>query len=73
MATQIPSADDVRKRLSELGHGQLQELADRSGVPATTLSNIRKSGKQGPTVDTLRKFWPHLVRMLKKQQQVVQG
>jgi predicted transcriptional regulator len=66
MSTHIPSAEDVRKRLSELGRGQMQELADRSGVPVTTLSNIRNSGKQGPTVDTLRKFWPHLVRMAKK-------
>lgn len=66
MSNQIPSASDVRKLLDELQRGQLQELSDASGVPVTTLVNIRKSGKQGPTVDTLRKFWPHLVRLTKR-------
>jgi transcriptional regulator with XRE-family HTH domain len=66
MATQIPSAEDVRAALRSLGRGQMQELADKSGVPVTTLSNIRNSSKQGPTVDTLRKFWPHLLRLTRK-------
>jgi hypothetical protein len=66
MATQIPSADTVRERLLALEHGQMQELSAKSGVPLSTLSNIRKSSKQGPTVDTLRKFWPHLLRMARK-------
>ncbi len=67
MSTQIPSAEDVRKRLSDLERGQLQELSDLSGVPMTTLSNIRSSTSgQGPTVETLRKFWPHLLRLAKK-------
>lgn len=66
MANQIPSAEEVRTALRSLGRGQMQELADKSGVPVTTLSNIRNSSKQGPTVDTLRKFWPHLLRITKK-------
>lgn len=66
MATQIPSADAVRERLKALERGQMQQLAKASGVPLTTLSNIRDSGKQGPTVDTLRKFWPHLLRLARK-------
>jgi predicted transcriptional regulator len=66
MSTQIPSAEDVRKRLCQLQRGQLQELSERSGVPVTTLVNIRQSSKQGPTVDTLRKFWPLLVRLTKQ-------
>lgn len=65
MATQIPSAETIREKLSELGHGQMQQLAKDSGVPLSTLSNIRNSGKQGPTVDTARKFWPHLLRLLR--------
>lgn len=68
MAIQIPSASDVRKALADLERGQLQELADKSNVPITTLTNIRKStSEQGPTVDTLRKFWPHLLRLLAKK------
>jgi hypothetical protein len=67
MATQIPSAEDVRNKLAELERGQMQELSDLSGVPVTTLSNIRNSSKQGPTVDTLRKFWPHLKRLVGKK------
>lgn len=66
MANQIPSADDVRERLLALEHGQMQQLARDSGVPLSTLSNIRasKSG-QGPTTETLRKFWPFLLRLTK--------
>jgi predicted transcriptional regulator len=66
MASQIPSADEVRQKLAALERGQFQELSKRSGVPITTLTNIRDSGKQGPTVDTLRKFWPHLLRLARK-------
>lgn len=66
MSTQIPSAETVREKLSGLGHGQMQQLARESGVPLSTLSNIRNSSKQGPTVDTLRKFWPYLIRLTKK-------
>lgn len=66
MATQIPSADAVRERLKSLEHGDMQALAKKSGVPLSTLSNIRNSSKQGPTVDTLRRFWPHLLKMAKR-------
>lgn len=67
MATQIPSAQAVRERLIALEHGQMQELSGLSGVPLSTLSNIRNSSSdQGPTVATLRKFWPHLLKMAKK-------
>jgi hypothetical protein len=66
MATQIPSADAVRERLKALKHGDMQQLATDSGVPLSTLSNIRNSSKQGPTVDTLRRFWPHLLKLSKK-------
>lgn len=66
MASQIPSADEVRQKLSSLERGQIQTLANKSGVPLTTLVNIRDASKQGPTVDTLRKFWPHLLRMARE-------
>ncbi len=66
MASQIPSPDEVRQKLAALERGQLQELSKLSGVPITTLTNIRDSGKQGPTVDTLRKFWAHLLRLSRK-------
>jgi predicted transcriptional regulator len=52
--------------LLALEHGQMQELARKSGVPLSTLANIRSTSKQGPTVDTLRKFWPLLLKMTKK-------
>lgn len=67
MATQIPSAEAVRERLLALEHGQMQELARKSGVPLSTLSNIRNSDKRGPSVDTVRKFWPHLLRLAVKK------
>lgn len=68
MATKIPSAAEVRERLSALDRGQIPMLARDSGVPVTTLINIRDSDKpQGPTVETLRKFWPHLVKLTAKK------
>jgi hypothetical protein len=67
MRNQIPSAQAVRELLLALEHGQMQELATLSGVPVTTLHNIRSSGKRGPTVDTVRKFWPVLLKMTAKR------
>lgn len=67
MADQFPTSEQVRQRLSELGYGQMQELATASGVPMSTLSNIRNlNTKHGARLDTVRKFWPHLVKLTKK-------
>lgn len=65
MASQFPSAEAVRERLLALEHGQMQQLARESGVPLSTLSNIRNSGKRGPTLETVSKFWPHLLKLAK--------
>lgn len=60
MATQFPSAEVVRERLSSLGHGQLQRLASLSGVPFTTLWKIKDGTTSNPGIETVRKFWPHV-------------
>jgi hypothetical protein len=68
MAYQVPTAEDVRSRLASLERGQLQRLASDSKVALSTLTNIRDSEKRlGPSVDTLRKFWPLLVKMTREK------
>lgn len=60
METQIPSAAEVRERLSGLGHAQVQELAAASEVPFTTLWKIKTGETKDPRIDTVRQFLPHL-------------
>lgn len=63
MATQIPSADDIQARLSTLGHKEVWELSEQSGVPFGTLWKVKSGATTNPGVETVRKFWPLLVRM----------
>jgi transcriptional regulator with XRE-family HTH domain len=58
MASNIPSAAQVRAALEPLGHAQLQELARRSGVSFTTLWSIRSGSRPNPGIDTVCKFMP---------------
>jgi hypothetical protein len=72
MDTQIPTAEQVRSALAGLGYTQVQELARLSGVPFTTLWNIRKGGPKvggkgtdNPGIETVRMFMP-FINELKK-------
>lgn len=60
MASKIPSAVDVQKRLSPLGHAQIHELALLSGVPFGTLWKVKVGDTKNPGVETIRKFWEFL-------------
>lgn len=67
MVTQFPSVEQVREGLNALTPGDLRLLAERSEVPLTTLLNIKGSDKaRGPSLETVRKFWPHLQKLVKK-------
>jgi hypothetical protein len=66
MATQLPSVEQVRDALQSLSPADLRLLAERSDVPLTTLLNIKGSDKaRGPSLETVRKFWPHLQKLAK--------
>lgn len=66
MANQIPSADELKTRLAPLGHKDVRELSQASGVPFTTLLKVKDGTTTNPGVETVRKFWPHLLRLTKK-------
>ena len=59
-AIDIPSAADVRDRLTRLSHAQMKALAASSGVPFTTLWKVRTGETKNPGVETVRQFWPHI-------------
>lgn len=60
MNTEIPAAADVQAALKELGHAQMQRLADLSGVPFTTLWKVRQGDTKNPGIETVRTFMPHV-------------
>lgn len=61
MSTHIPSAAELRARLAELGHAQVQALAARASVPFTTLWKIRTGETADPRLETVRAIWPELI------------
>lgn len=60
MDTTIPSADEVRGRLSGFSIVQMQELARISGVPIHTLTKIKSGETENPRIDTVRQFFQHI-------------
>lgn len=66
MAAQIPSAAELKAQLETLGHSELQVLANVSDVPFGTLWKVKSGVTTNPGVETVRKFWPHLVKLTKK-------
>jgi hypothetical protein len=61
MQQAIPSAADVRARLETLTAAALEALAQRSGVPITTLIKVRNGQTTNPRLETVRQFWPELI------------
>lgn len=60
MDTSIPSAQDVRDKLAPLNMRELELLAERSGVPFTTIYKIQRGETKNPGIETLRKFLLHI-------------
>lgn len=67
MAVQIPSVDELQRLLSGLGHKEVQDLARDSGVPFTTIWKVKDGTTTNPGVETVRKFWPLLVKKAGKR------
>jgi transcriptional regulator with XRE-family HTH domain len=61
MDSHIPSAADLRAKLSLLGHAQMQQMASCSGVPFTTLWKLRSGETADPRLETVRLLLPHLM------------
>lgn len=60
MKTNIPTAEQIRDKLSDLNLAQTQALADASDVPFTTLLKIRNGTTENPRIETVRQFY-HLI------------
>lgn len=60
MNTDLPSTEAVRDRLKQLKGIDIDDLAGRSGVPASTLWKIRTGVTPNPGLETVRKFF-HLL------------
>lgn len=60
MDAHIPAIDEVRARLQRLKAGELDKVAQSSGVPASTLWKIRIGATPNPGLETVRKFF-HLL------------
>ena len=61
MDTSIPSPEQVRTRLEALGHAGIKALADKTGVPFTTLWKVRAGETSNPRLETVRAIWPELI------------
>ena len=60
MQPQLPSARQVRAELAQLSHAQVQALSKASGVPFTTLWNVRSGTTKNPGIETCAQFLPHI-------------
>lgn len=65
MKSNIPTPDQVREALMALKHSQMQDLAQRSGVPFTTLWNIRSAATKNPGIKAVHAFYPHIAACAK--------
>lgn len=55
---EIPTMDAVRAALAPLTLRELEELAEASGVPFTTIYKIKRGETANPGLDTVRQFLP---------------
>lgn len=57
----IPAPSDVRAKLAALTHAQVLALAERAGVPFTTLWKVRSGETMNPRLETVCAIWPELI------------
>lgn len=60
MGIKIPTAAEVRERLSSLKTAQIQALSDASSVPFTTLLKIKNGITENPRLDTVEQFYSYI-------------
>jgi len=66
--TPLPTVDAVRATLLDLSGAEVRRLCDQSGVPLTTLWNLRVGQTATPTLETVGRFW-HLVPAILAERQ----
>ena len=54
--------DEIRSRLAPLSWSQLEELAERSGVPFHTLRKVATGETQDPRISTVQALLDHWER-----------
>lgn len=57
MNVTIPTAAEIRARLTPLTRAQMIDLARVASVPFTTLLKIRNGETENPRIDTVRQFF----------------
>lgn len=67
MENKIPTANEVRVLLAKFTTAETQDLADKSGVPFTTILKIRTGETSDPRLETVRKLYSALPRKPRKQ------
>jgi transcriptional regulator with XRE-family HTH domain len=67
MTPSIPTPAEVRATLEALSYSRCNELARLSGVPLTTLWNIRKGDTTNPGIETVGKFMPHALALIEAE------
>jgi predicted transcriptional regulator len=60
MDMSFPSIEEVRAVLEPLTLKQMEALAERSGVPFTTIYKIKRGETKNPGIETLRQFVKHI-------------
>ena len=60
MSATIPSTEDLRRRLAGFDTRRLRVLAEMSGVPFTSLYNVKQGYSNNPGIEMVRRFFPHI-------------
>ena len=69
----LPSTEMLSTRLKLLKGVEIEDLASRSGVPASTLWKIRMGVTPNPGLETVRKFFHLLPEPATDQQDAAHG
>jgi len=56
----IPTSDQVRAVLAPLSFAQMGELAEKTGVPLSTIRRVRCGETARPDVDCVKRLFDHL-------------
>lgn len=62
----LPSTDDVRTRLKQLSFAEIRALCKDTGAPFTTVWKVREGETVNPGLETVRSFWPALLKATKQ-------
>lgn len=67
----FPSCEEIAAVLKILNHDEMQEVADRAGMPFGTIAKIRTGEVKNPGIETVRKFYPIMIDLASRKLQPV--